>query len=165
MLLSFLLFILVTDCKQYNTTFSLVYKRGSRYLFKGSMVPFFALVALCLWYLLSVGGRRGTRDRQNNSTIEIAVLHLKTFPIIVGNGVSFLIFRHSTMCGLTFFLSQHFSLDCHHELDWQQTPWHKLHSRHCCWTDLDSINNCGPAWYTQDANCAVTFFDICFFLN
>ena len=103
MLLSFLLFISVTDCKQYNTTFSLVYKRGSWYLFKDSMVPFFALVALCLWYLLSVGGTRGTQDRQNNSTIEMAVLHLKTFPVIVGNGVSFLIFRHSTMCGLIFF--------------------------------------------------------------
>ena len=103
MLLSFLLFISVTDCKQYNTTFSLVYKRGSRYLFKDSMVPFFALVALWLWYLLSVGGTRGTRDRQHSSTIEIAVLHLKTFPVVVGNGVTFLIFRHSTMCGLILF--------------------------------------------------------------
>ena len=102
-LLSFLLFISVTDCKQYNTTFSLVYKRGSRYLFKDSMVPFFALVALCLWYFLSVGGTRGTRDRQHSSTIEIAVLHLKTFPVVVGNGVTFLIFRHSTMCGLILF--------------------------------------------------------------
>ena len=49
--------------------------------------------------------------------------------LIVGNGVSFPIFRHSTQCGLIFFIIAFF-LFLYHTLDWQQTLWHKLHSRH-----------------------------------
>ena len=105
------------------------FKCDSRYHFADSMKPFFALVALCISYLSSVGGAYGTRHRQYNYTFKIAVSHLTTSPVIVGNGVSFPTFRHPTRCGLIFFYHSFLSLDCYHMLDWQQTLWHKLHSR------------------------------------
>ena len=63
------------------------FKCDSRYHFADSMKPFFALVALCISYLSSVGGAYGTRHRQYNYTFKIAVSHLTTSPVIVGNGV------------------------------------------------------------------------------
>ena len=72
-----------------------------------------------IFYLSSVGGTYGTRHRKYNSIFEVAVSHISTSPVILGNAVSFTSFRHSTMCGLIFFYRSFLFLDCHHTLDWQ----------------------------------------------
>ena len=69
-------------------------------------------------YLSSVGGGYGTWHRQYNSASEVAVSHLTTSPVIVRNGVSFPIFRHSTRCDLIFFLYSFLSLNYYHTLEW-----------------------------------------------
>ena len=69
-------------------------------------------------YLSSVSGAYGTTHRQYNSTFEVAVSHLTTSPVIVGNGVGFPISGHSTRCGLIFFYHSFLSLDYYHTLEW-----------------------------------------------
>ena len=118
MYLSFLLFISVTA----NSTIPFFFR-----MFSNATAGIFSQT---LWnhslhwlhcvisYLLSFGRAYGTWHRQYNSTFEVAVSHLTTSPVIVGNGVSFPILRHSTRCGLIFFYHSSLSLDCYHTLDW-----------------------------------------------
>ena len=95
MYLPFLLFISVTAnstipffCKFSNATAGIY----SQTLWNHSLHWLHCVIS----YLLSFGRAYGTWHRQYNSTFEVAVSHLTTSPVIVGNGVSFPIFRHST---------------------------------------------------------------------
>ena len=90
-------------------------------------------------YFSSVGGTYGTRHRQYSYIFEVAESYLTTSPVIVGNGVSFAIFKHSTRCAVIFFYHSFLSLDCHHTLDRQQMLWHKLHSRYRYTLLLDGL--------------------------
>ena len=69
-------------------------------------------------YFSSVGGTYGTRHRQYSSIFEVAESYLATSPVIVGNGVSFAIFKHTTRCAVIFFYHSFLSLDCRHTLAW-----------------------------------------------
>ena len=92
-ILSFLLFVSVTAISTIANFLKFSNRTAGIYL---QTLWYYSLHWLhcAISYLSSVAGTYDMGRRHYNSMFEIAIAHVTTSPVIVGNGVSFPIFRH-----------------------------------------------------------------------